>query len=186
MSKKEQNEPGKNKVFFITSNQSKLDNDIKFEARTSGLVNLKAGIKDAELKSETTYKRERFSIYINSMEIVPKDLKKSDQDPKNRRYTGLVNLKKEKIIHPGNFTFMPSKNNFIYDFEFKEYKGWMKTYSPPPHIKFSKLEQLKLYISYMKASNIKQKEKIYKDLIVDSQSASFGQRINLDYFLEIL
>ena len=141
MSKKEQNDPESKKVFFITSNQSKLDNFLNFEARTSGLVNLKAGIKNAEQKSEMTYKRDRFSVYINSMEIVPKELKKKDQDPKTKRYNGLVNLKKDKITYPGNFTFASSKNNFIYDFEFKEYLGWMRTYTPPPQIKFTKLEQ---------------------------------------------
>ena len=185
MSKKEQNDPESKKVFFITSNQSKYDHYLNFEAKTSGLVNLKAGIKNAEQKSEMTYKRDRFSVYINSMEIVPKELKKKDQDPKTKRYNGLVNLQKDKTF-PGTFTFMPSKNNFVYDFVFTECKGWVKTYPPPPQIKFSKLEQLKLYISYMKNSKIKQQEKIYKDLIVDSQSVSFGQRINLDYFLEIL
>ena len=97
---------GNNKVFFITSNQSKLDNNLNFEARTSGLVNLKAGIQSAELKNETTFKRERFSVYINSMEIVPKELKKGDQDSKTKRYKGLVNLKKDKNIHPGNFTYI--------------------------------------------------------------------------------
>ena len=156
------------KVFFITSNQNKFDNFIKYETpKNHGLVNLRAGKENAEFQDEINYKREMFSVYINSMEILPKDLKDEDKDPNTRRYNGLVNLKKDKITYPGNFTFASSKNNFIYDFEFKEYLGWMRrTYTPPPQIKFTKLEQLKLYIKYLrKVLNKKQKDGIYKDYI---------------------
>ena len=186
MSKQEQKELENNKVFFITSNQSKLDNYLTFEASTHGLVNLRAGINSAEYKSETTFKRENFSIYINSMEIMPKELNKNDQDSKTQNFNGLINLKTENYAFPGNFSYMPSKNNFIYDFEFTENKGLLKNFPPPPQIKFSKLEQLKLYISYMKALKKKQSDKIYQDLITSSMSASFDQKISLDFYLEIL
>ena len=157
------------KVFFITSNQSKLDKYITYETpRNKGLINLKAGDSDAVFRDQRNHKREIFSLYINSIEISPKDLKKEDQDPKSRIFTGLVNLKYNKNTFPGKFKFRHSKNNFIYDFEFKEYYGWGKTYYPPPSIMISKLDQLKFYTRYMKeVLKKKQKDQIYKDLITD-------------------
>ena len=62
----------KKKIYFITSNQSKLDSHLKYENRTKGLCNLKAGSINAEFQEQITYKKERFSIYINSIEILPK------------------------------------------------------------------------------------------------------------------
>ena len=187
MEAKNEDNFNKKKIYIITSNQSKLDSHLKYENRTNGLCNLKAGSINAEFQEQITYKKERFSIYINSIEILPKELRKMDQDPKTRRYNGLVNLKKEKYeSFPGNLNFMPSKNNFIYDFEFKECKGWLKNYPPPPQIKFTLLEQLKLYIRYLKeVLKAKINDKIFYDLLVDSQSATFGKKYYLDYFLEI-
>ena len=122
---------------------------------------------------------------VNSVEIEPKDLKKEDQDQKTRKYTSAINLKFNKTSFPGPIIFRATKNNFIYDFEFKQYQGWGKTIDPPPRINLSKLDQLKFYTKYLKALKKKQGDQIYKDLITDSQTSTFGKKIYLDFFLEI-
>ena len=125
MSKKEQNDPESKKVFFITSNQNKLDKYLKYEIpKNRGLVNLRIGDDNAEFREQRNHKRELFSVYINSMEIEPKDLKREDQDPKSKKYNTKINLKYNRCTFPGSIVFRSTKNNFIYDFEFKEYIGW--------------------------------------------------------------
>ena len=62
----------------------------------------------------------------------------------------------------------------------------MRIYYPPPSKKFSKLEQLKFFLKFLKGTlKKKQKDKIYKDLISDSQLQFFGKRVHLDFYLEI-
>ena len=187
MSNQKQIEEEKKKIFFITSNQNKFDKFLKYEIpKKKGLVNLKAGDSNAVFRNQTSFKREMFSVYINSIEIEPMELKKEDQNPKTGKFNSIVNLKLNKNTFPGAIIFRASKNNFIYDFEFEAYKGWGKIIDPPPSVKFSKLEQLKLYSRYMKeVLKKKQKDQIYKDLITDSQVYSFGKKVYLDFYLEI-
>jgi hypothetical protein len=187
MEQKEQNEI--KKIFFITSNQSKIDKYIRYEIYRNydGITNLKACKSICELRQERTYKRENFSVYLNSVEIFPNNLKKEDIDPTTKRYKNEIRLKYNKAPFPGNLSFKHDRNNFIYDFKFNEYHGWGKIYDPPPQIKFSKLEQLKIYMYYLNdvlKKNIK--DQIYKDLIIDSKSAYFGKKVDLDFILEIL
>jgi len=176
------------KVFFITSNQSKLDKYIKYEIpRNRGLINLKAGDSNNEMCEQRNFKREQFTLYINSMEISPKTLNKEDQDPKSRVYKTVLSLKHNRCTFPANINFRANKNNFIYDLQFSEYKGLYKNYDPPPSINLSQLDQLKFYIRYLKeVLKKKQKDQIYKDLVTESQSLSFGKKIFLDFYLEIL
>ena len=175
------------KIFFITSNQNKLDKLLRYDIpENKGLSNLRIGDSNAEFRDQRIHKREQFFVYINSVEIYPKELKKEDQDQKTKKYNTTISLKHNKTTFPGPIVFRSTKNNFIYDFEFKQYQGWGKTYYPPPQINLSKLEQLKFYIKYMKALKKKPNDEIYKDLILDSQSSTFGNKIYLDFFLEIL
>ena len=72
-------EPEKKKIFFITSNQSKLNNFMEYQVRRNrGIINLKAGYTNSEFREEMKYKNSTFSVYINSVEIDPKDLKDED------------------------------------------------------------------------------------------------------------
>ena len=175
------------KIFFITSNQSKLNKLIEYQIqRNRGLINLKAGESSSELHEDQRYKNSLFTVYVNSIQIEPKDLKKDEQDPKTKKYNAMISLKYNKTNFQGNISFRASKNNFIYDFRFNEYRGWGRVYEPPPQINFSQLEQLKLYIKYLKSIKKLQKDQIYQDLISDSQALSFGKKIYLDFFLEIL
>ena len=175
------------KVFFITSNQSKLNNLIEYQVqRNKGLINLKAGISNCELKEDQKFKNSTFTVFVNSLEINPKELRKEEQDPKSKKYPASINLKYNKANFQGIFSFRSTKNNFLYDFKFNEYRGWGKVYEPPPQINFSQLDQLKFYIKYLKSIKKQQKDQIYQDLVTESQSLSFGKKIYLDFFLEIL
>ena len=180
-------EPEKKKVFFITSNQTKLDKIIEYKIKNNiGLINLKAGYNNSEFKKEIKYKNYTFSVYINSFEIDCKNLKKDYQDPSTKKYNSIITLRYNKTNFPGYISFNALKNNFIYDFKFNECKSWGKIYDPPLQINFSHLEQLKIYDEYLDKVLKKEKnEQIYYDLVADSQSISFSKKIDLDYFLEI-
>ena len=90
--KKVEDDPIK-KIFFITSNQAKLDKELAYEIpKNKGLANLKAGGKSVFFE-ERKYNGEKFLARINSVEIVPKELKKEDRDENTRKYKGLVSLK---------------------------------------------------------------------------------------------
>ena len=102
------------KIFFITSNKSKLEQYLKYEIPNHrGLINLRIGDSKAEFQEQMTYKRELFSVYINSMEIEPKELKKEDQDPKSKKYNVTINLKHNRCTFPGSIIFSSAKNNFF-------------------------------------------------------------------------
>ena len=82
------------KIFFITSNQSKLDKYIKYEIpRNRGWINLKAGDSNNEMCEQRIHRREQFTLYVNSMEISPNNLNKEDQDKTTRKYKTVLNLK---------------------------------------------------------------------------------------------
>ena len=174
------------KVFFITSNQVKLDKLLTYNIpKNKGMENLKVGNK-AEFSEETKYNGEKFLKRINSFEIVPRDLKKEERDEKTKKYKGVVTLKYERSFE-GFTSFFYNRHNFIYDFKFNDAVGWTtRKYNPPPYIPFSKIEQLKFFLKYVKKKlNKKQSDPIYKNLISDSQLQFFGKRVNLDFYLEI-
>ena len=177
MSDKKDEKTGPYRIYFITSNQSNLDKYIRYDIpKNRGLTDFRVGDSNSEMREERQYKREIFSVYLNSIEIVPNALKKEDQDPTTKRYNCEINLKYNKCTFPGKLNFKHTKNNFIYDLEFKEHIGWTKIFDPPPQIKFSKLDQLKIYTKYLiHHLKKKQKDQIYKDLITDSQYSVFGK-----------
>ena len=98
-------------------------------------------------------------------------------------------MKYGKNYFNSNIIFSPTKNDYIYDLKFSEFKSWAKTYFPPPQISFSLFEQFNIYIKYMKVQNKKQKDDIYKDLIDSSKQLCGGTnklKIEIEFFLEIL
>ena len=127
------------KIYFISSNQSKLDEliDYRIEKVNRGIINLKSGHNYSEYREEIKYKNSTFSIYVNSIEIEPNDLKDEDREPQTNKYQASIYLKYNKAYFQSDkIYFRPSKNNFIFDFKFKEYKGWGKIYDPPSQINF--------------------------------------------------
>ena len=132
-------------MFFITSNQAKFDKFLEYQIpRNRGIINLKAGIFNAEFKKEIEYRNSTFSVYINSFEIDKDNLREEDQDPNTKKYKCGISLRYNKVNFLSKNSFIATKNNFIYDFKFNEYRGWGKIYDPPPQINFSQLEQLKI------------------------------------------
>jgi len=153
-----------NQVFFITSNQTKLDKNIEYYLSKGRLKNI--------LTKNMKFKKENFTIKVFSFEIIKEYLK--DIDIKEKKYKAKIELKQQynninSIKFEGIILFKGNRNNFIYDFEFKEYKGWTASYSPPIHIRFTKIEQLKIYIEALNYLKIKQDDKLSYDLIRDSQ-----------------
>ena len=174
----------KKKLFFITSNQTKLDEHIEYEIKNiKGLTNLKAGNKNAEYKKEMKNQYGAFSFYINSVEIKPEDLKDEDKDKKSNKYNVTICQRYNKTsFESDSVYFSPSKKNFIFNFKFIIYKGWEKTYKSPLQIDLSLFEQLKLYIKYLRNIKIQQKEQNFKDLVIDAKSQCLGSKIYLDFF----
>ena len=168
-------------VFFITSNQSKIDNDIKYSLSDHRTISLKP-----ILTKSIKYKREDFIINVLSFEVFPNKLRDKDRDEKSKKYITKVELKYNKTSFPGEIKFIKERNNFIYDFAFKDYMGWTGNISPPPlNIKLSKIEQIQIFNEALKKLKVKQNDELYLNLITDSQDYILGQNFDLDFYLEI-
>ena len=175
------NDQVRNQVFFITSNQTKYGESLKYSFPNKKLnVNLKKSLK---------YRNEHFIVKVFSFEIVKNDLKEKDNDHKSKNYMVKVELTKINLIKnqtfKGEIFFKEFKNNYIYDFEFCNYESWTGNILPPNHIKFSKCEQLQIYNEMLNQLKVKQEEKLSIDLIIDYQ-IYLGNNFLLDFYLEIL
>ena len=168
---------GLKKVFFITSNKCILDQDITYEIpQNKGLTNLRAGASNAEFHETIKFKNDSFSIYVNSIGINTKDLIPEEQDPKTQKYNINISIKYNQNISSSIISFIPDKDNFLYNFSYED------NYQI---IKFTHLEQLKIYIKYMKTIKLRQTDQLFKELINDSQNLLLDKKINLDFYLEI-
>ena len=177
----------KKKIFFIISNQSALDNDIEYTIIDNyGLSNLKRLCYGTMKK-----KSENYTISVYYIDIIPEYLEKKHKDSELEKYEAKIKYKKNKIIGSdifyGTISFIKTKNNFIYDFEFKESKGLFNNIIyPPPYIKFSKASQLQIYIQ-IKELFFKEDELLFQDLITDSKRFLIEQNIekySFDFYLE--
>ena len=169
-----------NQVFFITSNQSKLDKSLEYSLSIKNLKNI--------LTKTEKFKNENFTIRVFSFDIVEKLLKK--KDPNEKKYKAIIELKQKFKVFSTTFSgiilFKEGKNNYIYDFEFQEYQSWTGNTSPPIHIRLSKCKQLKIYNEMLNLLKIKQADKLSLDLVLDSQLYLKGKKYELDFYLEIL
>ena len=171
-----------NKVFFITSNQSKLNKDIKYYINDkNGIINLKT-----ELTKKERFNNEDYTITVFSFEIILKDLEEKDKETNSKKYQTKIHLYFNKTDFEGTILFNENRNNFIYDFEISEYKGWTRIYSPPLQIKFSKNEQLKIYTETLNKIKIEENDSLLLNLISDSQTYIIGQKFYFDFYLNIL
>ena len=129
-----------NQVFFITSNQTKLDKNIEYSSSKRKLKII--------MKKDMKFRNEHFIIKVFSFEIIKEHLK--DKDIKEKKYKAKIELKHyinkfNSITFEGIILFKENRNNFIYDFEFEKFQSWTGDYDPPIHIRFTKCEQLKIY-----------------------------------------
>lgn len=76
------------KVFFITSNQEKLENNIQYLVKSKFASNL-----ICILQKEKIYKREKWYIHVFSFEVIRDELEEKEKDPKTEEYKAVVNLK---------------------------------------------------------------------------------------------
>ena len=170
------------RVFFITSNQSKLESNIQYLVKNKFAANLRCN-----LLKEVMHKRENFIIHVFSFEVIRNEL--TEKEAQNKAYKAIVTLKYKTDNFEAVIFFREKKQNltnFIYDLEFKEYAGWFGTKIPPPGIKFSKAEQLKLYNEMFKKLGIKQSDPISNILITDSMYHINRKKFYFDFYLEIL
>ena len=169
------------KVFFIVSNQLKIDKllDYNFERTTS------AGVKNLKriYEKQTHYNREEFKIYVYCFEVISKEKKQKV----------IINLKYLRNTFSGEINFREKTtdkikhfNTFIYDFKFQDYNGWTGIINPPPSINLQKVEQLKIFHDVLKALKIKVKDILSITLITDSQCYLREGKFALDFYLEIL
>ena len=175
----EQKDTSNKRVFFITSNQSKLDKDMKYS--------LEEGKKDliAILEKKMKYKGEEFTYIVFSFDFVPEDLKEKNKDKTSKKYKAKVELYHKKTTFPGEILFFKERNNFIYDFEFKENKGWIGVEQPPPCVKFTNTDKIMIFNDVLRQLNVKQGDELSKNLITDSQLLIKGQLFLLDFYIEI-
>ena len=67
------------KVFFITSNQSYLDDKLEYELNKSGMINLKK-----VLSKIAKHNREDFTTSVFTFDIIKEDLRNNDFDNKKK------------------------------------------------------------------------------------------------------
>ena len=106
------NENQKDKIFFITSNQSAVDKLIKYSlSKAEGMSNL-----NLILNKPQNYENKEFLSKVFYFEINQKEIKDKKYEAKiilnyNRtNFEGIILFKKDK------------KNYFIYNFKFNDYK----------------------------------------------------------------
>ena len=172
------------KVFFITSNSLRINDYLKYALQKGeGMTNLKAG-KDGEFTTQIVHIGEKFVTTICSFEIIPSKL---ERDPERNLFKVTITLNDgKKLIFKGHIFFRKNdKNTFVYDFKFEGYKGLVRIYPPPRSINFTKCEQFKLYLNFLKEKEILISEDLGVDLIQDSQNFIFKENFSMDFFLEI-
>ena len=160
------------KVFFITSNYLSQNNDLEYILpETEGVTNFKVG-KDGEFTTQIDHAFNKFVTTICSFEIIPSKLKRTNRDPKTKLFKVIIKVKDRKSNFFNGYIFFRKydKNTFIYDFKFECYRGMIKDTPPPVSINFTKCEQFKLYLNFLKEKEILISEDLGVDLIQDSQN----------------
>ena len=120
-------------VFFITSNQSRLEGKINYILENKkSYTNLRS-----ILTLEWKYKKDDYTIHVYSFDIVKNEIKKIKKDPKTKAYKAIIYLKYDKYTFEGEISFKEKKNCFncfFFDLEFKEYHGFFEIKYPPSNI----------------------------------------------------
>ena len=185
--KKNKRNEGPIKVYFITSNQSSLDDKLEYSLTKTGMINLKK-VHSKIVK----YKGEDFSVTVFAFDVEIKKLRENDYDKENKKYKAVIKLKQKVKYYPdskfeGFILFKETKNNFIFDFKFEDYNNFMGGVTPaPPYIRFPHSSQLKFYNEVFKKLKIMQNNPLVEDLIMDCQNLLIGKAYNIDFILEIL
>ena len=114
------------RVFFITSNQSKLENEIQYtiSTRDKAFQNLKI-----LLKKEQKFKREDFTFHVHSFEVIKSELDDNYKIPETKIYKAKITLRYNRTIFEGFVKFKETKkhfNTFFYDLKFNEAKGFFE------------------------------------------------------------
>ena len=174
------------KVFFIASNQSSLDDKLNYSLKKGEKANFQKVVANT-----TKFKREEFSVYVFCFDIIKEELREVDRDKEKKLYKAIIKLNKKKKLlkgsnYEGKIFFKETQNNFIYDFEFEEEKGFIGNSQPPLAVKFTKTEQLKLFNLALTKLKIKQNHKPSIDLIVTTQKFLVGQKYTIDLYLQIM
>jgi hypothetical protein len=98
------------KVFFIIGIKSNLDYELKCSLSSKeGMINFK--------RIYTSNIEENKIIWVYSFEIIPNELK--DKDIHSKSYKATINLNYNNIKYNGFIFFIESRNNFIYDLNWK-------------------------------------------------------------------
>ena len=174
-----------NKVFFITSKQQRLEKYIEYNIQNDSGINNFTTLYTKTIK----IKDENYIIRVNRFLIYRNDLNKKKIDKNSNKYKATALLRQNRIetTFNGLILFKEDTNNFIYDFEFNNYKGWLSTTSPPIHIKFTLSEQILLFKEALEQVKTEQKETYIKDLILESISNMLeNDQYSFDFYFEIL
>ena len=145
------------KVFFITSNLSKDNKNIKYAIDDKGIGNLKNIIT-----KKMIYEKNEFIVSVYSFDIINPE--KIEKEAKSKFLKAIIKLIQKGSMYNTTFKgivlFKGNKNNFIFDFFFDE----SFIYRAPAHINFSKIEQLKIFREALKELKVKQGEPLTSSL----------------------
>ena len=111
----------------------------------------------------------RFKIFTSKLLSKLKEKKKLEIIFKLKNSAG--NIFENKIIITDFY-----RDIFIYDFKFKELKGWFKTIKPPISINFNHTQQFEIYLDYIrKKLKLLQNTKENEDFIFSTQKLLIGE-----------
>ena len=179
------------KLFFIESHKMEQSNGIIYFSNKNSLECGSAKIKARDQKSIKGFVVTLYSFSVS-------EIYENNKNSQMKKENGNVNEIIVKIKFPPkerfrayirNFLF--TKNNFIFDFKFEERQRLMKLFfepvKPPETLKMNNLEILNFYLSYLKNFNVEQRNKLVKDLVLDSLDViNKSKFIHIDYLLYLI
>lgn len=163
-----------NKVFFIVSNRTKLNNDIYYFTKKELAMNY-------IFTEQIEYDGEAFTITVYYFEILPYYFQNTEKSfkiflkYKLNKFEGKI----KGILHE-------NRNHFIYDFEFMSSNNFFIESSPHESIRLSKLRQLTIFNEALENLGIVKTNFLYLHLCIDSQRYIIGQNYHFDFYLETL
>ena len=168
------------KVFFIVSNETHLDNKINYSiSKSKGINNFN------NVLTIKNYKNTLFTIYVFYFEINPKKL--SDKDEQSQKYKAKIILNYNSTKFEGIIMFKGKGNNYIYDLKFNDHDGLIHYKKPPFALSYSKLTQFKIFKETLEKMHVNREERLYQNLIEDFESYIIDKNeFKFIYYLETL
>ena len=166
------------KTFFILTNEKKLNDQLECSL---------SGEETENFQKIYSCERGKFTLSVYSFDIIQKE-NEDIINNKNQKFEAKIKLCQKNYISSTKFKekifFSKTKNNFIYyDIIFRDYKGYLGTYSSPEQLHLSEIEKFQIYIRALETIKSKPSDILSISLYLDSKKY---YDFSLKYFLMLL